>query len=81
MTATDKTPIAVLGIAEIASTGLVAAILDPVGSIAAIRAQVQDSVYWSEFCQLVKAGDVTETFLPGALGIAVIGWARQWGVS
>jgi len=42
----------------------------------AIEQHCRQSVYWSEFCQLVKAGDVPENWLPGALGRVVIHWAK-----
>lgn len=73
----SATPVAVLGIGEVASMGLAAQIVDPGGSLAALRAEVEDSAHWPEFVALVAAGQVDETCLAGPLGVAVVGWARQ----
>jgi len=71
--------LAVLGIGEVASMGVAAQIVDPRGSLAGLRADVEGSVYWPEFCRAVAAGEVTESFLAGPCGVAVVGWARQDG--
>lgn len=70
------TELAILGISEVASHALLSAMLKN-SDVEVIRAEVEKSVYWPEFCRAVAAGYDPEDKLPGAIGRCVGGWAKD----
>jgi hypothetical protein len=47
------------------------------GDVDRIKNAVRSSVYWPQFVELVKAGEVKEDFAgPGIISRCVIGWAK-----
>lgn len=74
----------VLGIAETATWALceqqLRTALGGRGSVDAVRAAVEASVYWPAFAAAVRAGEVTEghpDLPPGPLGVLLPIWASQ----
>jgi hypothetical protein len=70
--------LAVLGVAQVATEELLAAQLG-LRTLEQIRENCRKSVYWPEFCQAAKAGQVSADWLPGALGRVVLAWAKAYG--
>jgi len=68
--------LAVLGVAQVATEELLAAQLG-LRTPEQIRENCRKSVYWPEFCQAAKAGQVNADWLPGALGRVVLAWAKE----
>ncbi len=71
----DDCNLAVLGVAQVATDELLAAQLG-LRTVEQIKENCCKSVYWPDFCQAAKAGQVNDDWLPGALGRVVLGWAK-----
>ena len=67
--------IAVLGVAEVATGEMLAAQLG-LRTVEQMKENCSKSVYWKQFCDAAKAGQVQEDWLPGALGRVVVDWAK-----
>jgi hypothetical protein len=67
--------LAVLGVAQVATEELLAAQLG-LRTLEQIREHCRRSVYWPDFCQAAKTGQVKGDWLPGALGRVVLAWAK-----
>jgi len=67
--------LAVLAVALVTTEELLAAQLG-LRTLEQIKENCCKSVYWPDFCQAAKAGQVNEDWLPGALGRVVLGWAE-----
>lgn len=67
--------IAVLGVAQVATGELLAAQLG-LRTVEQMKENFAKSVYWKQFCDAAKAGQVQEDWLPGALGRVVVDWAK-----
>jgi hypothetical protein len=68
--------LAVVGVGQVATEELLAAQLG-LRTMEQIKENCRKSVYWPEFCQAAKAGQVSAAWLPGALGRVVLGWAKS----
>lgn len=70
--------LAVLAVSQVATEELLAAQLG-LRTLGNIRENCRKSVYWPDFCQAAKAGQVNAAWLPGALGRVVLAWAKADG--
>jgi len=75
--------IAVLGVGQVALDALLAVQVGAMhfdrgrkAEFADIESHCRQSVYWPEFCKLAQAGQVPANWLPGALGVVVLEWAK-----
>ena len=67
--------LAILGVAQTATEEFLALQLG-LRTIEQLKANLEQSVYWREFCVAAKAGTVPDDWLLGALGRVVLGWAK-----